>query len=196
VLLECGDIVSQTGESAMKNLWQSLFAVCVAATALGISGPGWAASASGPYYATPSWDQKLDASTRFVVLSNWNNEAVLDRETGLVWEQSPLATPVNWVVASSNCFDISTTGNRKGWRLPTIQELMSLFDPSANSLPTGHPFSNIHIAEYWSSTGLATSAGFRLVLDFATGFAAALNQLPPVSAFVWCVRGGSGIEAQ
>ena len=53
-------------------------------------------ASAGPYYATPSWDQ-TPSSTRFVVLSNWNNEAVLDRETGLVWEKRrahPL-TPTN-----------------------------------------------------------------------------------------------------
>ena len=27
-------------------------------------------TANGPYYATPSWDQTLPASTRFIVLSN------------------------------------------------------------------------------------------------------------------------------
>lgn len=48
-----------------------------------------AANSNGPYYAEPSWDQKLPAATRFVVLMDWNNEAVLDRETGLVWEQAP-----------------------------------------------------------------------------------------------------------
>lgn len=46
-------------------------------------------TAVGPYYATPSWDQKVQCDTqatcpRFIVLSNWNSEAVLDRETGLV----------------------------------------------------------------------------------------------------------------
>ena len=46
-------------------------------------------TANGPYYAMPSWDQQLPASTRFIVLSNWNSEAVLDRETGLVWERAP-----------------------------------------------------------------------------------------------------------
>jgi hypothetical protein len=40
---------------------------------------------NGPYYATPSWDQTLPAATRFVVLSNLNSDAILDRETGLVW---------------------------------------------------------------------------------------------------------------
>jgi hypothetical protein len=52
--------------------------------------------APGPYYAKPSWDQKLDCTTpancpRFVVLELRPHAAVLDRETGLVWERSPLA---------------------------------------------------------------------------------------------------------
>src|SRR5689334_6098081 len=46
-------------------------------------------TAAGPYYATPSWDQTLPASTRFIILSNFTSEAVLDRDTGLVWERSP-----------------------------------------------------------------------------------------------------------
>jgi hypothetical protein len=54
-------------------------------------------TAVGPYLATPAWDQKLQCDTlttcpRFVVLSNWNSEAALDRETGLVWERSPSTT--------------------------------------------------------------------------------------------------------
>jgi hypothetical protein len=35
---------------------------------------------NGPYYANPSWDQQLPDATRFIVLLNWNSEAVLDRE--------------------------------------------------------------------------------------------------------------------
>ena len=45
--------------------------------------------ANGPYYAWPSWDQTLPSSTRFIVWANFNSQAVLDRETGLVWERSP-----------------------------------------------------------------------------------------------------------
>src|SRR5258706_10011688 len=73
---------------------------------------GGATTAAGPYYANPSWDQQLPASTRFVVLSNWidaahpsGGAAVLDRETGLVWEQSPDATQARWPVAQFVCLN-------------------------------------------------------------------------------------------
>ena len=55
--------------------------------------PAQAVDAVGPYYALPSWDRKMAAVNRFVVLTNWNSEAVLDKETGLVWERSPANTP-------------------------------------------------------------------------------------------------------
>ena len=92
-------------------------------------------TAPGPYYATPSWDQQLPASTRFIVLSNWGGAAVLDRETGLVWEKNPLHPQPpdtgmrSWLDAQDHCNNL-TVGNRKGWRLPTLQELASVVQAS------------------------------------------------------------------
>jgi hypothetical protein len=48
-----------------------------------------------PVGAVPleSWDDKIpNAGTRFKILTEFNGEAVLDKETQLVWQQSP---PVN-----------------------------------------------------------------------------------------------------
>src|SRR5688500_2284406 len=70
--------------------------------------------APGPYYATPSWDQQLPASTRFILLSNWNHEAVLDRETGLVWEQTPGLTNEIANNAHETC-NRKRLGGRWGW---------------------------------------------------------------------------------
>ena len=73
----------------------------------------WAATGNGPYYAEPAWDQKQAAATRFIVLTDWSSQAVLDRETGLVWEQSPLTTTHTWNAARVQCTS-RTVGGRKG----------------------------------------------------------------------------------
>ena len=89
------------------------------------SGPADAqTSAPGAYYAPPAWSQSLPASTRFILLSNFNNEAVLDRETGLVWMRTPDQAATFWDAAFSTCSSHSI-GSRVGWRLPTMTELRS-----------------------------------------------------------------------
>jgi hypothetical protein len=167
--------------------------------------------------AWPAWDQKLacDSSStcpRFIVLSKWNSEAVLDRETGLVWERSPDA-PVNpldglfgrtWFEAHSHCMH-SNVGDRLGWRLPTVQELTSLIDQSVPrpgpTLPPGHPFNvtstGTGTTAYWSATSYALNPTY--------AWGATLSGAPNINFFekarpgfpvAWCVRGGQGIEAQ
>ena len=82
--------------------------------------------------ALKSWSNKIPAAKRFVVLPDFNNEAVLDRETGLVWEKSPdQGGAYRWDTdeAAAACIN-SNVGGRKGWRLPAIDELASLIDPS------------------------------------------------------------------
>jgi len=53
-----------------------LILVVVAIIACTARSAGAQTVANGPYYATPSWDQKMDSSVRFIVLANWNSEAV------------------------------------------------------------------------------------------------------------------------
>src|SRR4051794_24633426 len=52
---------------------------------------------------TLRWDTVQPAATRFVVLPAFNNDAVLDKNTGLVWEKSPSTTPGSWFTARSTC---------------------------------------------------------------------------------------------
>ena len=186
----------------MRNLWRSMFVgLWVIGMGLGVSAPAQAASGVGPYYATPSWDQKLDCTTagncpRFIVLTNWNSEAVLDRETGLVWEQSPSTSTPDWFLASEHCINLNA-GSRTGWRLPTIQELLSLVDRSVSfpSLPSGHPFTNVQPSFYWSASTYASSTSNAwIVAVFHLGIVG--NGDKSNAHFVWCVRGGHGVDPQ
>src|SRR5262245_62011473 len=103
---------------------------------------------------TQNWDKKLPSSARFTVLADFNNEAVRDNETGLVWERSPSSNQVNWDNATETCVTNKIVGGRRGWRAPSIIELTSLVDPSVAppgpTLPMGHPFTNIQSAYYWT----------------------------------------------
>src|SRR5262249_16916968 len=119
-----------------------------------------------PYYANPSWDQRLPVSTRFIVLSNWvdtdfpsGGAAVLDRETGLVWQRSPARIFLDFEKAADGCVNAGT-GGKYGWRLPTAPELASLLETSGTgpfpriSLPVGHPFTTVirPFSSYWTTT--------------------------------------------
>jgi hypothetical protein len=99
---------------------RQMFQICgLAAAIVGVSASTLHAqtTAVGPYYATPSWDQTIactipSSCSRFLVLSNFNNEAVLDRETGLVWERTPdPGARGNWGSAVKKRFLRTTSAN-------------------------------------------------------------------------------------
>ena len=165
-----------------------LIAVGVLAVA---AGPAQAASGPGPFYAEPAWDQKFPADTRFLVLTNWNSEAVLDKETGLVWERSPATTQHTWSAARSQCTS-RTTGNRKGWRLPSVHELASLVHPSvlppALPLQPGHPFLTVQEDIYWSATTSAPEPASAWFVFFFEGTVGVTSK--GTNRLAWCVRGG------
>lgn len=145
-----------------------------------------------------NWDQKLPASQRFVVLAAFNNQAVLDKETGLVWEKSPQAESDTWANVCFRCLN-NAVGGRRGWRLPSVVELTTLLDPSVAPVPTGglllpagHPFTSVQSANYWSATTTAddpTRAWFVFFEDGHTG------SFPMTKVqYAWCVRGGMNAD--
>lgn len=133
----------------------------------------------------PVWSQMLPASERFVLVLN--EEAVLDKETGLVWERSP-SSNTSWpglhADMSAHCANLAV-GGRKGWRLPGTAELASLIDPSQTNppmLPTGHPFKNVQLGVYAVAYGGSSTGGQPVSL--ATGVVN-YSQDP---VYCWCVR--------
>jgi hypothetical protein len=165
------------------------------------SSPAQAETGAGPYYAPPAWDRTLPSAGRFMVLTNMASLAVLDRETGLVWEKTPAITPRTWSAARLEC-PRRTTGNRTGWRLPSMPELASLVDPSVTSglyLPPGHPFTTgatgVQSDVYWSATTLAdTPPANAWFVDFSNGNVRDTDKTFD-AGHAWCVRGGMNADA-
>jgi hypothetical protein len=161
------------------------------------AGPAQAfVSGPGPLYPEPAWDQ-IKGAGRFLVLTNWASAAVLDKETGLVWERSPSPTPQTWSNARFACTAL-TTGNRKGWRLPSVHELESLIDPSQinpinPALPLLHPFPTVLPDSHWSATTDAENSTQAWFVDVLNGNVASASKA--ANAQVWCVRGGMNAEA-
>jgi len=174
------------------------------ATLMLLSGTAHAqTTAVGPYYATPSWDQTIACTTtasclRFVVLSNFNNEAVLDRETGLVWERTPNPTLKTTIVGAFGTCLQTGTGGRFGWRLPTAPEFGSLLETKdlgfikVGQLPAGHPFGvGTLTSVFWSSTRplLGASDDFGEEVEFFSNGNVIINpQQKDFQNRVWCVR--------
>src|SRR4030095_14452960 len=145
----------------------------------------------------PVWSQVLPVGERFVLVMG--GVAVLDKETGLVWEQAPDGSSSNWIDAHVHC-NIKGLGNRRGWRLPTFSELASLIDtsnPAGNpDLPAGHPFSNVESSIYWSGSSAVDEPIFAWEVNFFFGnLAGGPERMSKTSTnFIWCVRGGIGAD--
>lgn len=151
-----------------------------------------APTAAGTYFAQPVWSQTLAPNVRFVVLSNFNSHAVLDRETGLVWTRHYLGRTS---ARGANCRSV-VVGNHSGWRLPAVSELQTLIDtsiPSQPDLPSGHPFVLPNGRGYWASeiedVGGIKARRFVFMQSGYTGLRALyLNE--ELEENLLCVRGG------
>ena len=137
-----------------------------------------------------NWQEAHPAAQRFVVLPDFNNNAVLDKDTNLIWELSPLPTPVTWNEARATCVT-RATGGQKGWRLPVPSEMRSLVGPAVDSpipnIPPGHPFLNIQPTSYWTVVPEDNQPSYARYVDAFLG-----NVLSFIKIYtypVWCVRG-------
>lgn len=167
-----------------------------------------------------SWAGRLAAndsadpcnSSRFKCVMD--GSAVLDNETGLVWQRDLSGGgQVTWRQARDGCHDAVFAG-RKGWRLPFIHELASLVEPGfpgggQPALPAGHPFFGVGDSNYWSATGAhvvsgqdrITGPGYSVhfvdsaqIINMAngdTGQDSEASGTTQSTQRVWCVRRGS-----
>jgi hypothetical protein len=155
----------------------------------------------------PTWSQTLDStdgepdgcnSSRFKCVLN--DEAVLDMETGLVWQRSPDNFGVHhWAQQFVTCWS-AITGGRMGWRMPTVEEYLSLVvprPPYSMGLPEVHPFVDfLGLTEYYSATTDVTNPANAMWFGCSevngAGGCGLGTQLKTTAYRTWCVRGGSG----
>ncbi|GAB6060053.1 Lcl C-terminal domain-containing protein [Desulfonatronum parangueonense] len=122
-------------------------------------------------------------------------DLVLDRLTGLVWPRNANLGefPMTW----SEALDFVAQLNREqalghdDWRLPNRRELRSLmsYQTKRPSLPEGHPFTDVVLGWYWTSTSAAINPAYAwyVHLEGARMFYGRKNQY----YMLWPVRGGN-----
>jgi hypothetical protein len=130
-----------------------------------------------------------------------DNDVVHDRLSGLCWSKDANLNefPLTWQEALDFVKDLND-GNHAGhndWRLPNRRELHSLVDYGTRkpALPEDHPFKNIFLGWYWSSTSAAINPAYAwyVHLEGARMFYGRKDQY----YLVWPVRGdGSEVLAR
>jgi uncharacterized protein DUF1566 len=128
---------------------------------------------------------------------------VTDNLTGLIWLKNANCLEGSWTEALSACSNLAsgTCGLRDGsaagdWRLPNINELRSLIDPTRSSpaLPVGYPFTGLQgNGFYWSSTTLVSDleeqfAAYFIIMNTGEVTRASKGGF---QLFIWPVRSGS-----
>lgn len=163
----------------------------------------------------PAWDKVLPAndtgdpcrSRRFTCVMG--GQAVLDNETGLVWDRDPGTNNFIWEGARPACLN-KNVGGRRGWRLASIQELTSLVDMSFTdehglNFPQGHPFIVDSFVEFRGFLS-ATKDALDPTRDWNVNFSGGIVQSYPIlpgpgenhsagnMTLIWCVRGGGPLS--
>ena len=149
-----------------------------------------------------SWSRKLPAndgapgpnppagcnSTRFQCVLE-SNRGVLDRETGLVWyRDADFASDGSWYTIMNNCRTFAGLTGTRGWRLPSVEEFLTLIDTNTGTIPAGHPFLDVQPGSYWTATTSPDNATQAYAVDPNTS-AVGTNSDKSNVLHMWCVRG-------
>ncbi len=133
-----------------------------------------------------------------------SDDLVLDKETGLIWARKAGSALEGMDTAAQGCRNLEL-GKRKGWRLPSVEELSSLIDMSvagSPKLPTGHPFVSVQTGAgeyYW--TDPTTSAAYMYIeygldlygVNMGNGDVDIYPNLGVGDLYTWPVWGGKSV---
>ena len=112
---------------------------------------------------------------------------ITDNVTGLVWQKTN-NEHMTWHDANSYCSANIAQLTGSGWRLPTINELLSLVDFGSCD-PSIHPFFNGRNTNYWTSIAEVPSTGRTWTIRFLEGHPSVYYRTDSSVTFR-CVREG------
>jgi len=122
------------------------------------------------------WAGVAGADSRFV---DNGDGTVTDTRTGLMWAQMDSQGDITWDDAKLYCENIILS-SYNNWRMPTIEELKTLFDKSLDGYETicgrnvkSSPQIQLSCGNYWSSEILPVPGGYIVsayVFNFSKGY--------------------------
>jgi len=122
---------------------------------------------------------------------------ITDRATGLMFVKDGTGAGCNngialdWSNAIIFCEGLNFAGYTD-WRLPNLQELISLWDGSLTVAPIVDPtfFPNTRAANYYTSTTRSNVTTWAITVNYAVGYQTLAAVLKTASHYVRPVRGG------
>ncbi len=144
-------------------------------------------------YNTPAW-----TGVRF---TDNGDGTVTDNLTGLIWlKNANCFGPRSWAnalsdsngLANGSC-SLTDSSSAGDWRLPNINELHSLVDPTLSNpaLPAGHPFTGVQSSYYWSSSTYAGYTSLAWLVLMSNGLVNTTSKSYSPIYYVWPVRSGN-----
>ncbi|MEA3315965.1 MAG: DUF1566 domain-containing protein [Campylobacterota bacterium] len=113
------------------------------------------------------------------------SDIINDTDTGLMWQDSSSIVEKNWSDTKRYCKNLSL-GGYDDWRLPNIDELVSITDKNRDKPAIKDIFKNTKNAWYWSSSQYKNKPSQAWVVSSYNGRVYWLNKSDVYS--VRCVR--------
>jgi hypothetical protein len=144
---------------------------------------------TGSYYYGAAVNASSMASTTQVTILRYKkngNGTVTDFKTGLMWQKATQLMPRTWTEAEAYCNGL-VLGGHEDWRVPSIDELVTLIDYSRSIPATDLVFHCVY-SFYASSTTCATSEDYAWYVYFYNGSVEERHK--DNAEYVRCVRNG------
>lgn len=105
------------------------------------------------------------------------NKVVIDKTLNLMWQDDESVTNVtkNWEEAVEYCHQLTYIGFHN-WRLPNVEDLISLIDEMRSYPAINTQFKNVFLDWYWTNSTLTRNESLSIIGD-ADGLGGSLDAL-------------------